>query len=57
VQEVQLRSQLIQAIQLQQVAVADNQKALGLGEDDWHLFDEEELLVKLQTSREGLSDE
>ena len=56
-QEVQLRSQLIQAIQLQQVAVADNQKALGLGEDDWHLFDEEELLVKLQTSRQGLTDE
>ena len=49
--------QLIQAIQLQQVAVADNQKALGLIEVDWHLFNEEELLVKMQIFKQELTEE
>lgn len=50
-----IKEQIIQAILKQQVQKADAEKNHGLGDEEWHLFDEPELFAKLQTSRKGLN--
>ena len=42
-----LKAQIISGILNAQVQKADEQRVKGLGDQEWHLFDEEELLLRL----------